>query len=348
MYAEKNRDIKSGLINRCVVASFMLFVLFSGCRNGEGVYKETFFGLGTFTTIKVYTHRDTAQRAFAAVDSIISDWDVRFSQEGAGSDIQRLNSGLHQGVEVSDELFSMIKKGCGYGDTTSGYFDITLYNIKKLWGFPLGGEAEPEVPDTAEIESMLKNTGYKRISIKESINRVASEYKGMRLDLGGIAKSCVINEIDSTLISMGLNTYLIESGGDIFTRGDKPDKAPWVIGIQNPRGKGLIASVEIDNGGVVTSGDYQRFWMRNGMRYHHLLNPETGRPARENISLSIFSEDPVRADILSTGLFPMKADSITDFVNTRDDLECLVVDAGGEITVSQGWKEFVKTRVLEN
>ncbi|MBD3314553.1 MAG: FAD:protein FMN transferase, partial [Chitinivibrionales bacterium] len=148
------------------------------------------------------------------------------------------------------------------------------------------------------------------------------------------------------LDNLGCTNYLVSAGGDILARGNRKDGKPWRVGIQHPRANGrLLATLDIGNGAVVTSGDYERYKIVEGTRYHHIFDPRTGRPARRHLSLTVVGEDPVAVDILSTGLFSMTPSEVLNFVNAHEKLECVGVDERGKVYVSEGWKEGLEQLV---
>ncbi|MCX7727792.1 MAG: FAD:protein FMN transferase, partial [Chitinispirillaceae bacterium] len=140
-----------------------------------------------------------------------------------------------------------------------------------------------------------------------------------------------------------IKNYLVVAGGDIVAKGNKPDGKPWLIGIRHPRkADGILATLPFTNGSIVTSGDYERFRIVNGKRYHHIFHSKTGRCCNNNQSVTIAGLDPREVDILSTGLFCLPAKDIVDYVNKRSHLECVVVDSAGTIYISDGWKSKIK------
>jgi len=278
-----------------------------------------------------------------AVDSLLAQSEKRFSATDANSEIRALNErGCGAALPVSRELGEMLSMGLAYGDTLNGAFDITILPLKELWGFgERSGSAEP-LPDSAQASSAVKAVDYKKVSVNEAKDSVFFESALTRIDVGGIAKGYILSQLYDLLKSKGISNFLIVAGGDIVVSGRKHDGKPWVIGIQHPRDRSaLLATVALESGAIVTSGDYERFRIVNGKRYHHIFDPKTGYSCGANQSLTIWTNDPVKGDVYSTGLFCLSAYEILEFVQTRDDLECVVVDSEGKIHVSQGWKSSV-------
>jgi thiamine biosynthesis lipoprotein len=270
------------------------------------------------------------------IDSLLGDWEQRFSQTHERSEILRLNSRDTTHTIVSAQLSEMLERGRAFGDTLEGMFDLTILPVKRLWGF---GERDSvrRVPDSTELSNALSRTDYTGIVVYDDTVRIDSP--ALKVDVGGIAKGFVLREIDRYLRRNGCNDFLVSAGGDILARGTREPDRPWRIGVQNPRNTGtLLATLSLDSGAVVTSGDYERYWIEDGVRYHHIFDPRTGRSCRVNQSLTIWSPDPVAADVLSTGLFCLPSEKVLEFVNARSQLECAGVDSAGTVYISDGWK----------
>jgi thiamine biosynthesis lipoprotein len=308
--------------------------------------KRTFFRMDTVVEVTVVApHGRGPENVWRRTDSLLTDWEERFSQDSRRSELRALNHRTTKTVAVSSALARMIRLGRAYGDTTAGYFDITILPVKEVWGF---GEIDTakRIPTAGELTAALSRVGYRSLSVDDSSQTVSIDRGETVVDVGGIAKGCALREIDLMLRGMGFRNYLVSAGGDIVSRGRRRDGMPWKIGIQHPRDPDrLLASFSLDSGSVVTSGDYERFWIHDGVRYHHIFNPFTGRSCTGNQSVTIWSMDPVEADILSTGLFCRTAADIISFVEARPRLECLVVDSSGNTFVSSGWQG--KIRLIE-
>jgi thiamine biosynthesis lipoprotein len=233
----------------------------------------------------------------------------------------------------------MLRLGIYYGQLLDGAFDITVLPLKELWGLCEQCDDNFQIPDSAEVSAALKSVDYRRIHINDAGDSVFFDSASTRIDLGGIAKGFVIRWLRELLRNNGVNDFLISAGGDIIVSGRRPDGAPWRVGVRHPRRPDeLVAAIPVVSGAVFTSGDYERFREADdGRRYHHIFDPSTGFPCGKNQSLTIRAPDPVRADILSTGLFCRKPEDILSFVENRSDLECIVVDSAGKVFRSWGW-----------
>ncbi|MBN2038168.1 MAG: FAD:protein FMN transferase [Chitinispirillaceae bacterium] len=275
------------------------------------------------------------------LDSLFSSWEIRFSQTTPASEVLRINNRRSKALPLSSDLAFMVERALRFGDTLDGDFDLSIFPVKELWGF---GEQDTalHIPSRHELDSVLRCVSYTKIGLTATRDTIIIHDPRIAVDVGGVAKGAALRASARLLQRQGMADFLIAAGGDIVSSGKKPDGTAWYIGIQHPRKQGaLLAALALDSGSVVTSGDYERYYMEGGTRYHHLFDPHTGRPCGRNQSLTIWSMDPVEADILSTGLFARPADSILCFVNARPRLECVVVDSLGRAFVSSGWKNRI-------
>jgi thiamine biosynthesis lipoprotein len=274
-----------------------------------------------------------------SIDSLLSQCERRFSATGDSSEINAVNTRTSNALPVSIPLGEMLRQGTAYGDTLGGAFDISVLPLKELWGLcERCGDSVP-IPDSAAVSVTLQSVNYKKIRVNDIGDSVFFDTPSTRVDVGGIAKGFIIKWLGALMTVHGAGDFLISAGGDIISSGRRPDGAPWRVGVRHPRRPDeLVAAIPAESGAVFTSGDYERMRQTgDGRRYHHIFDPATGFPCGGNQSLTIRTPDPVRADILSTGLFCREAESIINFIDARSDLECLVIDSAGGIFKSSGW-----------
>lgn len=321
------------------------------CQKQQGsTQKKRFYRMDTIVDITVVCKTEKIKKSidkvWAGIDSLLSDWEIRFSQTKNKSEVLAINTQIEARDHVSEILIEMLDMALRYGDTLNGAFDITILPIKELWGF---GEDKEEkiVPSKDTLTKTLALVNYKNIIVHPKKRTVEYKDTNTVLDVGGIAKGFSLREMAKLLDNYNITDYLIVAGGDIAASGKRQDGKTWTIGIQHPRNNEKPLGVfRLDSGSVVTSGDYERFWIKDGKRVHHIFDVNTGYSCTKNQSLTIWAPDPIIADILSTGLFCMAADSILSFVEKRKMLECVLVDSVGVIRISSGWKESV--RILNN
>ncbi len=345
LFLFKNQIIGVPVYQKIVVSSLLFFFFFISCsQRPQHHVKYYFVRMDTFIQATLVQKKKKKIPRFEQImDSILIDWQERFSQNKAGSELLPLNQRQESTVYVSEQLGEILEKALGYGDSTGGYFDITVLPLKELWGL---GEVDTikQVPQRDMLTKILKTIGYRGVHLHRQEKKIQFDQAATRVDIGGIAKGFVLREIGRRLDQEGVQNYLVEAGGDIVSMGERGDGRPWLIGIRHPRKpEGLLAILDLDSGAIVTSGDYERFWFTpEGRRVHHIFNPFTGYSCIRNQSVTIWGADPVELDIFSTGLFCREPEDILDFINARPRLQCMVIDSSGKRYVSEGWGKKIQ------
>ncbi|MFQ5641110.1 MAG: FAD:protein FMN transferase [bacterium] len=219
------------------------------------------------------------------------------------SEISRINrSAGMEPVKVGSETFAMIERALGYAKRFDGFFDISIGPVTELWGF--NGEAPAAIPDDERLRAMLKLVDFSKVRLNAGDRTVFLPLKKMKLDLGGIAKGYAVDKAAEVLRKHGISTFLINAGGDIYTSGRKDGNKRWVVGLQHPRKpNNLLATFELSDFAVATSGDYERYFEEGGKRYHHIIDPKTGYPAELTRSVTVFAPTVEEADVWATYLF---------------------------------------------
>jgi len=200
--------------------------------------------------------------------------------------------------DYSDDVLYLIKRGIDIGYETDGAFDITIGSVMKVWN----RFEKPILPSSEKIKSALSSVNFRKIKIKGDTLMLL---KGCLIDLGGIAKGYAIDRGVEILRKNGIISGLINAGGDIGITGPKPFHRKWKVGVKNPRGSGVIGWVEMDAGFIATSGDYERYFILNGKRYHHIVNPKTGYPAGGAVSVTVIAPTGLQSDAYATSAFVM-------------------------------------------
>ncbi len=263
---------------------------------------QKFLALGTVNSIQVFG-QNAAYAAKAAMRRVL-EIHRHMSVFSEGSDIFRLNeSAGYAAVHVHRDTFSLLLLAKEYARQTKGAFDITLRPLSGLWNISKRGNFIP--PDT-QIRKTLACTGLGRLQLFEDTMSARLTRPGMSVDLGGIAKGYAGDEVKRILVEHGCVSALVNLGGNIMALGNNPQGEPWRIGVQNPlrpRGEALF-SLDISDASVVTSGVGERFFMKDGKRYHHILDPRTGKPAQKGLlSVTVISPSGTAADALATAFF---------------------------------------------
>jgi thiamine biosynthesis lipoprotein len=267
------------------------------------------------------------------------------------SDVSRIsaNAGVKP-VVVSPEVLEVTLKAIEVAELSNGAFDPTIGSLARLWGF--SGESGV-VPGKGEVEKVLPLVDYRNIIVDKDASTVFLNKRETAFNLGGIAKGYIVGQAVGALRVYGVTRAIIKAGGDMFAlnapgllgpggaggEGGAEGAGPFRIGIKHPRDKEkLLGEAHLENGAVATSGDYERFFESDGVMYHHILDPETGYPARRSRSVTVVTEDPTLADALSTSVFVMGPIEGMRLVEGLPGVEALIVDSEGKITKSSGFK----------
>jgi FAD:protein FMN transferase len=270
---------------------------------------------------------------FERLDSMMSVW-------RQGSDILRLNeaAGEHP-VSVSPEVLEALQIGQQVSEWTDGKFDVTFGVLSDLWRFD-DQDKDNRVPDPDEVRRRLPLINYRALILNPAAGTAFLEHKGMRAHLGGVGKGYAVEQAVKIFRNGGLQNFMIQAGGDLYVGGTKDGK-PWKLGINDPRGPGgsSFAMIELSNATFSTSGDYERFFMKDGVRYHHIIDPATGEPAKLCRSVTLVSPSPVLADAVSKGVFILGPQKGMALIERLPDIEGVIVSATNEVFVSKGLKD---------
>ncbi|MBI1912280.1 MAG: FAD:protein FMN transferase [Deltaproteobacteria bacterium] len=275
---------------------------------------------------------NAANKAFDEIDRL----EAIFSSYKPDSDVSRISqSAGAEPVKVSPEVIEVLKAALKISELSGGAFDPTVGSLGRVWGF--SGE-KGFVPTREEVAKILPLVNYKNIILDEANSKAGLSKKGMVLNLGGVAKGYIVKNAIEVLKNNGVERGIVHAGGDMSVF-QKDEKKPFVIGIQDPRKKGkLLGEAYVYNGAATTSGDYERYFIKDNIRYHHILDPATGFPANRSRSATIVAEDPTLADALSTAVFVMGVEKGMPLIESLDNVEGVIVDSEGRIYKSSGFK----------
>ncbi len=294
--------------------------------------------MGTVCTITLYEKNSNFdfQEAFAVIDKI----EAKMSPVISGSELDTINSNAGiEAVRVSDETFFVIKEGIRYAEIKNSGFDISIGPLVNIWGI---GTENQGVPDDNEIRDLLPLIGSEYIVLDDNEKTVFLTKKRMSLDLGGIAKGYAADEVKKILIQRGFTKGIINLGGNVLTFGEKVPGVKWKIGIQDPtdsRGN-YIGTLATEASAVVTSGIYERFFIEDGKRYHHILDPDSGSPVENNLlSITIITDSAISADALSTVIFSEGLDKGINFLESLPEMEGIFITKEKKVYVTNGIKE---------
>lgn len=327
-------------------AKYLIFVVvliaISGIAVGCGFrglfapkpYTETQFLMDTVMEITAYgdNKEEAVKAAFAEIKRLhtLSD---NFDENSQVSKVNQM-AGLER-VKVDADLINMVQRSNGLADQFDGVFDVTVGPLTDLWGIGRKGDF---VPTQAEIDQVLPLINYRLLEVNTSDSTLYLPKKGMKLDLGGIAKGYAVDKAIEILKEKGIQSALINAGGDVRVIGTKSDATPWRIGVQHPRDtEGIIAKLALtswDN--METSGDYQRFIVKDGIRYSHILDPHTGRQPQGTTSVTIVGNSSTDDDIFSTAVFILGPEKGLAKLKSFPGVDAIVIDAAGKIILTPG------------
>jgi len=295
--------------------------------------------MGTEVHLSAWHERD--QQARLAVEDALTEMrriDALMSTYEPSSELSLLNRvASRQATVVSAELLDLISRSLEISHNTRGAFDVTYASVGYLYDYRAGIR-----PESSDIQAQLPAVNYQHVVVNEQAKTIAYSHPDVRVDLGGIAKGYAVDRSIEILKQHGVQNAIVTAGGDTRVLGKKLDR-PWVVGIQNPRSeKEVVAVIPLVNESISTSGDYERYFDEQGIRYHHIIDPKTGDSAREVRSVSILGEESTYADALSTSLFVLGLDSGMQLINTIQGYEAILVDREGQLHYSKGLQQFAK------
>jgi len=309
----------------------MLIVALAGCeKRPEEPVNATVFAMDTVMTLTVYG--EDARAAVRQAVEEIHRLEELFAVTRVDSDIARINAAGGEAVPVSAETAEVLALAVEFWAETAGAFSPGLYALQRAWGFTTG---ENRVPGDAEIAALLAAVNVGEIALSGLTVAVPV---GMELDLGAIAKGYAADRLAELLVDFGIDAAILSLGGDVFALGERPGGIPWRVAIRDPLGTGFLGLVEVRDRAVNTSGSYERrFIGEDGEAYHHILDPETGRPTESGlVSVTVVSAEGARGDALATALFVMGLEDGADFVARTRGIEAIFVTEDGRVYATAG------------
>jgi thiamine biosynthesis lipoprotein len=284
-----------------------LLFLYLHCASKEFIYSK--FIVGAPCEVKFYYGDDrTAKEIIDVIDLELTRLDSLLSFFSDHSLVSELNQ--ESRVKAPSDVIYLISLSDSISELTNGLFDISIAPLLEIWGFY---KHKLNIPDTIEIDKTKKLVNYKKIQIKGDSIIIPN---GMKIDLGGIAQGYAAERVAMILRQRHVKSAIINIGGEIIAIGKSPENRPWHIGIRNPRGEGVIETVELEDGAVSTSGDYEKFFIIDNKRYPHIIDPKKGFPALEFASVTIFSKDAAYADAIATAVSIMGPDKGMKFLDS--------------------------------
>jgi len=328
------------------IVLFACLILLSGCSftKQQQSFSGVEFVMDTFVEQRWYGKN--AEQAFFDINQKLHDIESELSLYFPKSEISKLNqaAGKHP-VALSDECYSLLKEAASYCEQSDGLFDITIAPLTQVWDVTA---KEPKIPSDEDIETAKQLVNYKDIIFNDNDKTVMLAKEGMSIDLGGIAKGYAAGVTRSLAEKSEVEGY-VSLGGNIMMHGKKPDGKDYIIGVRDPRGEAseYIATVDFDGLIMATTGDYERYFEQNGVRYHHIIDPFTGRPSDSDlISVTVFSQNGTLADCFSTLIFLKGSEGLSQYLD-RDDCMIIAVTKDKDVYISPSLKDRVKPNLAK-
>ncbi len=329
----KKRSIFCAGILLIAIAAGAYYMLSQNQKPAVG----TSFLMDTVVEYKLYGKN--AEQAKLAIEQTLSGFENQVSRYINGSEIDQLNrnAGISP-VAVSQDTFELLSRCLAYGKLSEGVFDITVAPLTQEWNVTA---EHPKVPSEQAIDNLLRLVNYQDLVLDFQTETAYLEHKGQAVDVGGIAKGYACDLTRKTALDYGITSGYVSIGGNLMVIGEKPDHQPFKFGVRDPRGSAndYIGIVTLPDSTMATSGDYERYFEQDGVRYHHILDPKTGWPARTDLmSVSVVTPDGAYADFMSTYLFIKGKAFALEHLNSLD-CGLIVVDKDRNVYVSESLKD---------
>lgn len=306
-------------------------------ENAQAEASREFFAMDTYMRVSAYGADGQAEEAAVAAENEVRRLEGLLSTGLATSEIGVINA--NGGGAVSPDTAYLLERSKELCEMTEGAFDISVYPLMQAWGFPT---KEYRVPAEEELAELLKKTDALQVLLDEEEGIVSFGMDGMQIDLGGIAKGYASSRIMEIWRESGITSGLVSLGGNVHALGTKPDGSLWRIAVQSPHdANAYLGILSVQDKAVITSGDYERYFEQDGVRYHHILDPATGYPAESGlVSVTIVSTDGTLADGLSTALFIMGKERTVEFWREHSEaFDVILYTEDGGLYVTEGIAE---------
>jgi thiamine biosynthesis lipoprotein len=308
----------------------------------EGHAMGTAIHLTAYTTAAL--NADATKRALGAALGEIRRLETLMTTWRKDSELSRVNASAGKAASpVSRETLDVIQKSLWIGKASEGTFDITFEAMHGLWKFD--EDLEAKVPPRELVQQARVLIDYRDIVIDEPKGTVMLRRPGMRMSLGGIAKGYAVDAASHVLAKAGLAAFMVQAGGDLYVRGRKPDGAAWRVGVRDPRGPSAgdyFAMMEIEDHAFSTAGDYERSFVLDGRRYHHIIDPRTGFPATASRSVTVWAKDAFTADALDDAVFILGVEKGLALIESVEGAGALIVDTDNQVHISKRLESHVE------
>ena len=318
-----------------VLAAGLAIGVAAACAPRDETSSTQFLAFGTVVQVELYAAEEgMAARAAADLEDYLHELHDAWHPWAEG-ELGRINRAFAEGrpAPVSDDLAGLLTEASRLSRDSGGLFDPTLGRLVALWGFADDEQTPVAPPPAGRIRALLAGgTGPDLLCI--DAGSVESSSVSVAVDLGGFAKGVAVDRAIERLRALGVTDAIVNAGGDLRVLGRHGDR-PWRIGIRHPRGRGIMAELEVADGeSVFTSGDYERYFIHRGRRYHHILDPRTGEPAANAVSVTVLGDDGARADAAATALFVAGAGAWRDVAGRLGIEHVMLVAPDGRVELS--------------
>jgi thiamine biosynthesis lipoprotein len=337
---------KIAIIAAAFVLVILMAVVFTSSQTN--IFSDSRIAMDTVVTINVVSSSKSEankafQKAFEEMEKL--GLLINFYSDKSEISMVNKNAGI-KAVHASPETLDLVKQAIHVAELTNGDFDPSIGAITALWDFH-----KKIRPEDRDIRSKLQLVSYRDIKIDENRETIFLKKKGMMIDLGGIAKGYAADKVVAILTAGGIKAALVSVAGDIRAYGVKPDGTPWKIGIQDPRplkpSFDILAALPLRDKAISTSGDYQRFFEIDGVRYHHIMDPRTGMPARGCESVTVIADKGVLTDSLATAVFvagPQKGFELLKKLGYGG----VIVDSDGKLRITPGLEKEIEIKRIKS
>ncbi len=314
-------------------------------------YTRTFNALDTVIQIIIYSDDSSldVEKIMDETEVLVDDYENLMSKTVPGSFTNSLNANGefdYSNFAYADVVHQITEKSKKYEELSGGVLDVTMEPVVRLWNINNGNT---EVPAQEDIDAALSLVGYENF-VRDETSQKYVLLNGSTVDFGAIAKGHVADVVKGSLMSKGIDSALVNFGGNVMTIGAKPGDKVWVIGIQDPQNDtgAMLGTIDVKNKTVVTSGNYERFFIKDGVRYHHILDPKTGYPGNSGLVQStIVSDRSIDCDALSTTTFLLGAVDGTELVEGLDGFEAMFINEDMEYTFTSGFNAQYRFTPME-
>lgn len=321
-----------------ILFSFLFYL--TSCSNQITLYSDQYFIMDTLFQVSFYSDYNYNEKKSMSqtVYQILYHLETNYSVTIENSFIANLNNNFH--TEINPEQYIILSNALTFCHWTGGVFDISIFPVITEWGFT---DRNFKIPDTNQIHSALRKVGYENIILTPHSVSLTNQ---TQIDLGGILKGYAVDQVVEFLESKEIIAGIVDAGGNLKCFGKKPDGSPWRVGIRHPRKENeiIFAFTSSNDIAIATSGDYQRYFITNGVKYHHIISPFTGFPVDNQMtSVSVLHQSAETCDALATALFVMGLNDGMRFCISNQIAALFVYESGNDVILSNSpqWNQTI-------